>query len=167
MSFVMHDFSIPRLWASLGAGLMALALALVLSVVPVSAPAAPQASPVTLNLRILKEVRKAASDGTTTITLVPAVKAIPGDRLVYVLTYANTGAQPIGGLVVNYPLPAGVIYRTAAEGSPAPQVSKDGVHFTAFTAGIPAEAITTLRWPVAGNIAPGSRGEISFKATLN
>ncbi|MEI9903571.1 MAG: hypothetical protein WDN06_05985 [Asticcacaulis sp.] len=97
--------------------------------------AAPRAAPVTLTIKIFREERSTAADGTTSVKLVPAAKAVPGDRLVYVLTYANTGARPVANLVVDYPMPQGVSYRSAAEGSLPPLVSSDGVHF-----GLPGQA---------------------------
>lgn len=131
-----------------------------------SRPAEAAASPVTLSLSVMKEQRKAAADGTTAVNLVPAAHTVPGDRLVYVLTYVNTGKQPVSGMVVDYPLPRGVTYRAAADGSPAPQVSADGSHFGPVTGADPT-AITALRWQLAGDVAPGAQGKISFKATLN
>ena len=123
-------------------------------------------TPVTLSIKVLKEQRTNNADGTTSVDLVPAIKAIPGDRLVYVLTYVNTSKAPVADLVVDYPLPAGIAYRAGAEGSLPPQVSADGVHYG--PPGASADApLKTLRWQVPGSVAPGAHGEISFKATLN
>ncbi len=130
-----------------------------------SGPAKAAASPVTLSLSVMKEQRKAAADGTTTVSLVSAVHTVPGDRLVYVLTYVNTGQKPVSGMVFDYPLPKGVTYRAAADGSPAPQVSSDGSHFGAPSGDL--STVTALRWQVPGEVAPGAQGKITFKATLN
>jgi uncharacterized repeat protein (TIGR01451 family) len=129
------------------------------------AQAASPAAPIKLTLQVQKEQRQAAADGTTTVTLVPVAKVIPGDRLVYVLSYINTGTQPISDVVLDYPLPAGVAYRAAAEGSLAPLVSIDGSHFAPTAEG--ARPIKALRWQVPGALAPGAHGQISFKATLD
>jgi uncharacterized repeat protein (TIGR01451 family) len=121
-------------------------------------------SPVTLNLSVMKEQRVAAPDGTTKINLVDVSAVTPGDRLVYVLTYTNTGSKPVSDLVVNYPLPQGIAYRAAAEGSPPPQLSADGVHFAPQ---VSDGTITALQWQVAGDLMPGAHGTVSFKASLN
>lgn len=112
-------------------------------------------SPVTLSLQIFKEQRTAASDGTTQVVLAPLNGAVPGDRLVYRLTYTNTGTQPVNDVVLDYPMPQDIAYRAAAEGSLAPELTRDG------------DSVTALRWHVPGQIAPGAHGEVSFKATLN
>ncbi len=138
----------------------------------------PKGGQVSLHIAIYKEVRTAAADGATDVKLVAADKAAPGDRLVYVLTYRNTGAQPVSNLILDYPMPKGVSYRSPAQGSQPPLVSADGVHF-----GPPADmaggshpglsprngtdAVTALRWQVDGPVAPGAQGEVSFKATLD
>ncbi len=119
-------------------------------------PAAVQAAtaPVILTIKVAKEVRKAQADGTTSIEMVPADKAAPGDRLLYTLTYTNTGQAPIADLVVDYPLPDGIAYRAAADGSLPPVNAGD-------------KAAKDLRWQVAGQLAPGASGHVAFKATLN
>lgn len=127
------------------------------------ATAAP-ASPVSLSLTVSKEKRETASDGTTAVTLVPADTIVPGDRLVYVLTYANTGKEPASNLVVDYPLPEGVSYRAAAEGSQRPLVSADGVH---FAPSVSPASVKALRWQVPAAVAPGGKGQVSFTATLD
>ncbi len=143
------------------------------------APAAPaRPGQVSLNIAIFKEVRSQGADGATDVRLVAADKAAPGDRLVYVLTYRNTGSQPVSNLIVDYPMPKGVSYRAPAEGSLPPLVSADGVHFgqpgdmTGGSRPGPSpdsakDSITALRWQVDGAVAPGAQGEVSFKATLN
>ncbi|MFT4076662.1 MAG: hypothetical protein QM647_14155 [Asticcacaulis sp.] len=143
--------------------LSAIVLMALLIMVANKAVAAP-AAPVTLNLTVMKEMRVAASDGTTKINLVDVSAVTPGDRLVYTLTYTNTGSKPVSDLVLNYPLPQGIAYRASADGSLAPQLSVDGVHFAPQT---PEGTVTALRWQVAGDLMPGARGSVSFKATLN
>ncbi len=141
-------------------------------VVALAAPAS--AAPVELTTRIFKERRTLAADGTATVTLVTARKAIPGDRLVYVLTYRNTGVAPVASLVLDNPLPPGVAYRSPAAGSSAPELSVDGVKFGplgALTAENGARAaspddVRRVRWRVAGPIASGVQGQVSFRAVL-
>lgn len=135
------------------------------------------AAPVSLTTRILKEQRSSAADGTTTVKLVPARGAVPGDRLVYILAYRNAGAAPVSDLVIANPLAVNVAYRAPAEGSPAPELSVDGARFgslatlTAMTTqGTPRPAsrddVRALRWRIAGPVPAGAQGEVSFEATL-
>jgi uncharacterized repeat protein (TIGR01451 family) len=157
--------SVPRLLLALALGVIMSAILMVCILIgsATNAQAAP-ATPVKLELSVLKEARTAASDGTTKIDLVPVASITPGDRLVYILTYSNTGTKPVGQVVLDYPLPEGLAYRGATDGSLPPQVSADGVHFAPSVSGQP---ITALRWHVSGEIAPGAHGVVSFKATLN
>ncbi|MEI9849933.1 MAG: hypothetical protein WDN24_02540 [Sphingomonas sp.] len=55
-------------------------------------PAAAQ--PVELVTRVLVETREAARDGTTRIVLAPAARVTPGNRVVYQISYRNTGPRP-------------------------------------------------------------------------
>ncbi len=69
-------------------------------------------------------------------------------------------------------MPPGLVYRGAAAGSPAPEVSADGVRFGVLAslsvAGRPAAAsdITHVRWRLASPVAPGSGGQFAFQAVL-
>ncbi len=176
--------STPSLKALAVAGAVLIGTAAVMFCVlismPVTAFAAQPAHPgaVSLNIAIFKEVRTQGADGATDIHLVAAQRAMPGDRLVYVLTYRNTGSQPVSNLTLDYPMSKGVAYRAPAEGSQAPLVSTDGVHFGQpgdLAGGSRPEAsqkpgddmVKALRWQVTGPVAPGGEGKVSFKAALN
>ena len=74
-----------------------------------SAQAAPAADP-RANVRIESTIKvertEQDANGNTKTTLAdPAsVKVIPGDRLVFINAYRNTGAEPVSGFVVNNPV---------------------------------------------------------------
>ena len=128
--------------------------------------------PLQVTSRVLVEQRIAAADGTTRVRLVPATRAAPGDRLTVSVAYRNTGRAPIADLALVNPVPAGLAYRGAAPGSPAPDLSVDGVRFAPLAAlvvaGRPATIadITHVRWRLASPIAPGSGGQFAFQAVL-
>lgn len=135
------------------------------------------AAPVQLTTRIMKEQRWLAADGAPSVRLVPAARAVPGDRLVYILTYRNGGAAPVADLVLDNPLPPSVAYRAPAAGSPAPEVSVDGARFgplATLTTRLPQggsraagpDDVRHLRWRVAGPLPAGAQGQVSFNATL-
>ena len=130
------------------------------------------AGPLDVTTRVMVESHVAAADGTTRATLVPALRAVPGDRLTVQVAYRNTGRAPITGLAIVNPVPAGLAYRGAAAGSAAPQLSIDGVRFGALAelsvGGRPAAAsdVTHVRWRLAGPVAPGSGGQFAFQAVL-
>ena len=72
------------------------------------------AGPLTMTSDVRMEKRIAAADGTTRTTLVKADHAVPGDRIVFVLNYRNTGSQPLSDVVLANPVPKNMAYRAAA-----------------------------------------------------
>ena len=145
----------------------------ILMAVLVSAPAL--AGGISLETKVLKVATAKSATGSTE-KLVPAIKAVPGDPMVYVLSYRNDGAQPAGDVVLNSQVPATMIYRGAGEGG-EPQVSIDGAHFARLTelsvtgpGGVSRPArlsdVTHVRWHLTNPIAAGAVGEVSFHAAL-
>jgi len=135
------------------------------------------AGPLTMTSRLLVERRVAAADGTVRTTMVPATRAVPGDRITVVVAYHNGGPAPIGDLVLANPVPRGVAYRGPAAGSPAPEVSVDGVRFgplSELSVAVPgaapraavADDVTHVRWRLASPVAAGRGGELAFQAVL-
>lgn len=134
------------------------------------------AGPLEVTSRVLVESKQLAADGTTRIALVPAKRAVPGDRVVFVLAYRNTGAQPLSNIVFDNPVPQGVAYRAPLAGSPAPDLSVDGRLYGALeqltvaangaTRAAAADDVTHVRWRLARPLAPGARGEFAFQAAL-
>lgn len=129
-------------------------------------------SPLQAASTVLVEQRSPAADGTTRVALVPAKRAVPGDRVVFALDYRNTGKAPLADVVFDNPVPAGIAYRAPASGSPEPLLSVDGKTFgplaTLRVAGRPATIadVTHVRWKLAAAIAPGSGGRLAFAAVL-
>jgi uncharacterized repeat protein (TIGR01451 family) len=145
--------------------------AAILSVTALST-AAVAAGPLQVVSKVLVEQRARAADGSTSVSLAAAKKVVPGDKVVFVLAYRNTGAQPIANLVLDNPVPAGIGYRGPAANSVAPEVSVDGRTFgqlaTLKVDGRAATAadVTNVRWRLTAPIAPGAQGQVSFQAVL-
>lgn len=141
----------------------------------IAAPAT-AAGPLEVSSKVLVESKQRAADGTTRVALVPARRAVPGDRVVFVLSYRNTGAQPLSDIVFDNPVPQGVAYRAPMAGSPAPDVSVDGRRYATLdrltvaaaggTRAAAADDVTHVRWRLARPLAPGARGEFAFQAAL-
>jgi uncharacterized repeat protein (TIGR01451 family) len=131
-----------------------------------------KAGGVTLSNSVLVQHKSAAADGTTRIALVPAKRVVPGDHVVFRIAYRNGTGQPVSGMIVSNPVPANLAYRGPAEGSPAPQVSADGIHFAAISslmlAGRPvrADEVRAVRWVVNGTVPSGGSGQYSYEATI-
>lgn len=140
--------------------------------------AALAAGPLLISTSVMTEQRTAAADGTTRVQLIAPKRGVaPGDRVVFVLSYRNTGAQALSDVVLANPVPRAMIFRGAAAGSPVPDVSVDGHDFGplatlqvsaadgAKRAAI-ADDVTAVRWRVAGPIAAGAQGRFAFQAVL-
>lgn len=135
------------------------------------------AGPLQVTTNVLVETRSAAADGTTRVALVKPARVVPGDRVVFVLAYRNTGRQPIADLVLANPLPAAVAYRAPRAGSPAPELSVDGRTYgtlSALVVPLPGggtraartDDVVAVRWRLTTPLAAGGQGELAFQAAL-
>ena len=143
------------------------------------------AAEVKLEHTIQKVVHKSGSGGAAPgadeTTLVPADRAIPGDELVYTITFTNNGAKAVdaGSVVVTNPIPAELEYLpgTAFGAGTTVSFSTDGGktfaepnRLTAVvdgaTVAAPVTAYTTIRWTFAPALAPGASSTVSFHARL-
>ena len=104
-------------------------------------------------------------------------KVTPGDKVIFVVSYRNTGKQPLGNVVLDNPLQRQVEYRSANPGSPAPDVSVDGKTFGSLetlrvrsldgsTRAASPNDVTSVRWRLASPLAAGSQGQFAFQAVL-
>jgi uncharacterized repeat protein (TIGR01451 family) len=140
-------------------------------------PATALAQPVEITAHAMVEQRKAAADGTTKITLANAARVTPGDRIVYQLSYRNSGREPARDLVIANPVPANMTYAGAVEGSAEPELSVDGTKFGSL-AQLTARAadgrvrpalatdVRVVRWRLATPVAAGGSGQVAFRAIL-
>ena len=137
-----------------------------------AAALAQTAQPVTLVSKafVVKQVPDAS--GKPKNTLVAPERVVPGEALVFMLDYTNTGTKPAIGFVINNPIPAAVIY-TGAE-QPWATVSVDGgKSFGALATlkvakpdkslrpALPTD-VTTVRWKFAQPIAPAATGRVMY-----
>ncbi len=101
---------------------------------------------------------------------------VPGDRLVFVLNYHNSGNQPADKFVITNPLPSAV--RFADAGDAQPIVSVDGGHAWGALADLtvlqpdgtrrPAQAsdVTHIRWAFQKPIPVGGSGKLMFRGIV-
>lgn len=141
------------------------------------APAAASAADaVSLTSKVLVERVKTGADGKpVTVREEPAV-VTPGDRLVFVLGYRNSGSQPATGFTLTNPIPPSIAFTGTDDASAA--VSVDGGKTWGALASLkvaqsdgtsrPAVAadVTHIRWSFGRPIAAGSGGELSFRGVV-
>jgi len=142
--------------------------------------ASTSASALTAKQSVEKEVVVQMPDGTESVTRTPAELVVPGERVVYTLSYTNDDAAPASDLVLTMPVPAEIKYmdgsateagartvystdggKTFAARTALRMTGSDGVVRTAI-----ADDITHIRWTVAGPVAVGETGNLSFKGVL-
>lgn len=110
-----------------------------------------------------------ALDDVTTIALanglvltksVDLASARPGDYLVYTITYLNPGGQPLSNIVINDTTPAWTVFDSATCASPGAGIT--GCSLTQPAAG----ATGPVSWALAGALAPGGGGSVSYRVRV-
>lgn len=151
-----------------------------LLLLPASAPAQQKGS-IVLNSLSEVEVVKQNAEGKKEVKRVDAAKAVvvPGDTVIFTVSYANTDTKPADRVIVINPVPQHMTYiEKSAEGKGmAIDFSADGgktyaapekLTVTAEGKQRPATAsdYTHIRWTLGKPLAPGGKGSVSFKALL-
>lgn len=141
---------------------------------------APEKGKVEVNVVAEKEVEVIGPDGKTVIQQVPAEKVIPGDEVIYTITYTNNGDEPAENLIVNNPIPEHMqfVAGSASERGSIITFSIDnGKSFdipeklmVQDAEGKPVVAkpadYTNIRWTISQPVAPRSSGSVSYRARL-
>ena len=156
-------------------------LALIILVVSQAASASVSAAGISLEIDVAREVVEVDSDGLEVTRLVPIDSAMPGEVVVYTITYTNAGSDAAENVVITDPLPTEVQYVPGSESGAAGAefaVSVDGGE--SFSA--PSEALvvrqdgqprpaepgdyTHLRWVLADPVLPGASGFLRFRTRI-
>lgn len=119
-------------------------------------------------------------DGAEQTRLVEAANVLPGEEVLFTVTYMNAGDSPAEDVVITNPVPDHMVYvdRSAVGDNTTLAFSVDGGKtfgaadsLTVSDAnGRPRAAIgsdyTHLRWVVVDEIAAGATGTVQFKAVV-
>jgi uncharacterized repeat protein (TIGR01451 family) len=140
------------------------------------APAAAFASDVSLSSEVFVERIKEDAQGRKTTVLEEPKVVTPGDKLVFILSYKNEGAQPADDFVVTNPIPEAVAF--AGDEDAGAVVSIDGAKSWGALAALkvrqtdgteraatPAD-VTHIRWSFAQPIPVGKQGKLSFRGIV-
>lgn len=126
---------------------------------------------------VFQEVEVTAEDGRTERRQVPASRVIPGDEVVYVISYRNVGDGPVANVAITNPVPAELSFVGSAGALPVSEFSVDqGAAFGDLADltvpgpdGTPRQAtandVTHLRW-ILPELPAGSEGAVSFTARV-
>lgn len=150
-------------------------MALPLLVTPVFAMAALE-----LTTEAFHEVEVVNKDGRKDVKREPLRNAVPGQEVIYVITYRNSGSKPAEKVVINNPVPPELVFRAgSAEGAGTSSVvSVDGgKSFGVLSAlrlagadgkqrAAEAKDVTHVRWTVLAPVRAGAQGKVMFRAML-
>ena len=115
--------------------------------------------------------------------LVPTDKMVPGDEVLYTITYNNKTAKPAEKVMVTNPVPAHTRYRDGSAAGDGTDISfsvdggktfatPDKLTVTDNKSGKPVQRpasaadYTHVRWTVKQNVAPGQSGSVRYRVVI-
>lgn len=139
-----------------------------------------QAKSIDLKNEAFKEIEEVSKDGKKVKKMVPAKSVVPGEVVIYVITYKNVGKEAATDIVVANPIPKNMTYKAAeSEAKANAEVSVDGgkvfgeleklkiTDKLRKTRPALASDVTHVRWKVAGAVQPNATGIVKLRAILN
>ena len=133
----------------------------------------------TVTTIVQKEITIQKDDGSSEVQLVEAQSVVPGETVVYTITFRNTGAEPAENVVITNPIAEALTYVAgSAKGDGlAVEFSADGgktfgpaseLRIVDGDVERPATTLdyTHVRWVMQTELAVGGEGQASFAAVL-
>lgn len=141
---------------------------------------ADEAGKLSVQTVVQKEEQVNNADGSKTTQLVAVESVVPGEEVVYTVTYTNISSESTDNIVISNPIPAQLTYVHGSAFGPGTEISfsvDGGKTFAspeqlvvatdgAERAATP-EDFTNVRWVVQASLAAGDRGFARFRARLN
>ncbi len=128
---------------------------------------------------VQKQIVVESEDGSTETQLVEAYNVVPGDTVVYTITFENVGNEPADDVVITNPISDVLEYvpGSATNGNMRIEFSADGgqtfglaSELTIVDGGVerPATTIdyTHVRWVMQSELEVGGKGIASFAAVV-
>ena len=128
---------------------------------------------------VQKEQVTVSDTGDTETKLVPVETVIPGDRVIYTITFQNIGDEPAEDVVITNPIADSLTYVDGSAFGPGTEIQfsiDGGKNFAAREVLTvdengdvrPAEAndFTHIRWVMQQQLAVGAQGMARFSAVL-
>lgn len=142
---------------------------------------AQEAPPIEVQTVAEKEEVFINGDGEEETRLVPAATVIPGDQVIYTVTFTNNGDDAAENVVITDPIPEQTQYVEGSAFGPGMDItfSIDGGQSFATTDSLTvsepngsvrparAEEYTHVRWAMRSRLEPGSSGFARFRVVLN
>jgi uncharacterized repeat protein (TIGR01451 family) len=140
---------------------------------------AQESAPIEVTTTVQKEVIVETEDGKQETKLVAAETVVPGERVVYTISFRNAGDEPAGNVVITNPIANTLTYvaGSAAGADLEVEFSVDGGQSFARASDLrvtedgverPATTIdyTHVRWVMQSELAVGGEGQATFAAVL-
>ncbi len=126
------------------------------------------------------EIIETDASGETVTRLEPASKVVPGDIVIYTVSFSNTGSEPAENVVITNPVPRHMEYVDGTAFGPGADISFsiDGGQ----SWGTPGELVVTaadgserpalasdytdIRWILRNELQPGAQGFARFRTRL-
>ncbi|MEN7343796.1 MAG: hypothetical protein AAAFM81_12675 [Pseudomonadota bacterium] len=145
-----------------------------------AAPAAQQKGYIETKTTVEKESVVLDENGNERVALVPVSKVLPGDVVIYTVSYTNIGEDGADNVTITYPISEELEYVADSAFAPGASISFSADGGTTFdeisnlTVSIDGEDraaamkdLTHIRWVLNDVLDPGSRGFGRFRARLN
>ena len=129
---------------------------------------------------VQKEQVTVNAAGERETRLIPAVTVIPGERVVYTITFRNISDEPADNVVITNPIDKSLTYVEGSAFGPGTVIefSVDGGNtfsaadqLTVVEEGVDRTAVpgdyTHVRWVMQNDLAAGAQGMARFTAVLN
>lgn len=143
-------------------------------------PALAQQGKIELKTVVEKEQRSTNEAGEEVVQLVTADQVVPGDMVIYTVTYTNVADQSVENVVITNPIAGELEYVAGSAFAPGADVSfsVDGGNSFAELEALRVERegeevaatsadLTHIRWTLRESLDPGSQGFARFRARLN
>ncbi|MCH8896011.1 MAG: DUF11 domain-containing protein [Proteobacteria bacterium] len=126
------------------------------------------------------EIIETDASGETVTRLEPASKVVPGDIVIYTVSFSNTGSEPAENVVITNPVPRHMEYVDGTAFGPGADISfsidggqswgtpEELVVTAADGTQRPAQAsdYTDIRWILRNELQPGAQGFARFRTRL-
>lgn len=140
----------------------------------------PESGALTLRTVVQKVVEVTEPTGESRTELVPVETAVPGDEVVYTVTFTNIGSEPADNVLITNPIPAEIRYEAGTAFGPgsAIEYSADGGHSYADPQSVlvsdengdqrlaSADEYTHIRWQLMSSLEPGAQGFARFRGVV-
>jgi len=157
-----------------------LMMAVLILIFSVSPAIAESNSDVSVTTSIMREVEVENEQGKKEIRLENVESAVPGEEIVFIVTYLNKGKLPAENIVLTNPVPREMIYVGGSAGGETTVIifSVDGgdtydmpeklfvVDENGERVQAKPEDYTHIRWRLTESLEPEGEGVVRFKAML-